>query len=165
MVQELRWVYRKKGGDRLRPYRWDFSEKDGRAVREKVDEIYGYSTYAGRNNWINLYATSGDGVHWEKPNLGLVEFQGSRNKNICPSEDFVPTYYDLNDPDPKKRYKKVVKRGGIAGPKTRPDSMLGMELRWIYSTHLMESSGFPTKATPGRWEKVSLGGTGAGDSS
>ena len=110
----------KKGGERLRPYRWDFSEKEGRAVREEVDEIYGYSAYAGRNDWINLYATSRDGVHWEKPNLGLVEFQGSRNNNILPSENFVPTYYDPNDPDPKKRYKKVVKREGSRRPKSDP---------------------------------------------
>ena len=155
----------KKGGERLRPYRWDFSEKEGRAVREKVDEIYGCSAYAGRNDWINLYATSRDGVHWEKPNLGLVEFQGSRNNNILPSENFVLTYYDPNDPDPKKRYKKVVKREEAAGRRATPDSMPGTELRWICSIHLMELSGFPTKATPARWAKDSPGGTGAGDSS
>ena len=28
------------------------------------------------------YAESGDGVHWEKPNLGLHEFQGSKANNI-----------------------------------------------------------------------------------
>ena len=58
----------KKGGDRLRPYRWDWSVEDGRAVRRKVEEIYGYSEYAGRNDWIGLYAESKDGIHWKKPN-------------------------------------------------------------------------------------------------
>ena len=28
------------------------------------------------------YAESGDGIHWEKPELGLVEFDGSRKNNI-----------------------------------------------------------------------------------
>jgi len=30
----------------------------------------------------NCYATSTDGIHWEKPNLGLVEFKGSKDNNI-----------------------------------------------------------------------------------
>ena len=29
-------------------------------------------------------ATSTDGIQWEKPNLGLVEFGGSKNNNILP---------------------------------------------------------------------------------
>ena len=29
-----------------------------------------------------LYATSADGIHWEKPELGLHEFDGSRANNI-----------------------------------------------------------------------------------
>ena len=28
------------------------------------------------------YATSQDGVHWHKPNLGIVEFDGSKDNNI-----------------------------------------------------------------------------------
>jgi hypothetical protein len=28
------------------------------------------------------YATSPDGIHWEKPNVGLYEFQGSKNNNM-----------------------------------------------------------------------------------
>jgi len=33
------------------------------------------------SRWL-CYATSRDGVHWEKPRLGLVEFEGSRENNI-----------------------------------------------------------------------------------
>ncbi|GMU19934.1 MAG: hypothetical protein AMXMBFR13_00380, partial [Phycisphaerae bacterium] len=29
-----------------------------------------------------LYATSQDGIHWEKPELGLVEYKGSKANNI-----------------------------------------------------------------------------------
>jgi len=32
------------------------------------------------------YAESEDGVHWVKPNLGLVEWNGSRANNLCPIE-------------------------------------------------------------------------------
>ena len=28
------------------------------------------------------YASSKDGIHWEKPNLGLVDFEGNKNNNI-----------------------------------------------------------------------------------
>ena len=55
-------------------------------------------------------ATSADGVHWEKPDLGLVEFNGSRKNNIV---DFpVPNLwstcamlYEPSDPDPARRFK------------------------------------------------------------
>jgi len=40
------------------------------------------------------YAQSGDGIHWEKPELGLVEFEGSARNNIIwagpGSHNFVP---------------------------------------------------------------------------
>lgn len=53
-----------------------------------------------------LYATSGDGIRWEKPELGIVEFNGSRKNNIVvrgPSGAGV--YRDPRDPDPARRYK------------------------------------------------------------
>ena len=31
---------------------------------------------------VVCYAESRDGLHWEKPNLGICEFQGSRENNI-----------------------------------------------------------------------------------
>ena len=49
------------------------------------------------------YAESDDGVHWEKPELGLVEWDGSKANNIvpeagCPFDDPLET-------DPQKRFK------------------------------------------------------------
>ncbi len=35
------------------------------------------------------YAESKDGIHWTKPNLGLVEFKGSKKNNIILSDDSV----------------------------------------------------------------------------
>jgi hypothetical protein len=61
------------------------------------------------------YAESEDGVHWVKPELGLVEFNGSKNNNICLIEsqvfsltrvnDFLTVLHDPEDRDPAKRYK------------------------------------------------------------
>jgi hypothetical protein len=56
------------------------------------------------------YATSRDGVTWEKPDLGLVEFNGSKSNNICdfPASTLWSTAavcYDPDAPDPARRYK------------------------------------------------------------
>ena len=29
------------------------------------------------------YAEIGDGIHWERPSLGIFEFDGSKDNNIC----------------------------------------------------------------------------------
>ena len=56
------------------------------------------------------YATSADGMHWDKPALGLVEFNGSTQNNIV---DFAATrlacavLYEPEDSDPSHRFKMV----------------------------------------------------------
>jgi hypothetical protein len=79
------------------------------------------------------YATSRDGIHWEKPVLGLQSYQGSKENNLMipmttyedgsfydssgrfdtkifriregDGRNFRPVFYDAKDPDPKRRYK------------------------------------------------------------
>jgi hypothetical protein len=56
-------------------------------------------------------ATSKDGVHWEKPKLGLVDFEGSKENNLFPTPDnrrLVHVVFDPDDPDPKRRYKGLL---------------------------------------------------------
>ena len=68
-------------------------------------------------------ARSGDGVHWETPPLGLFEFRGSRDNNICvvnyPYSGVYPGPHELTgpciardplDPDPSARYKMALWR-------------------------------------------------------
>jgi hypothetical protein len=44
------------------------------------------------------YAESKDGIHWTKPNLGLFEFDGSKQNNIVlASRDFGDFHYNLRD--------------------------------------------------------------------
>ncbi|MFA6239605.1 MAG: hypothetical protein WC655_01675, partial [Candidatus Hydrogenedentales bacterium] len=58
-----------------------------------------------------LYATSADGIHWEKPNLGLVDYKGSKENNLL----FRRTHENHNpqvihtpwESDPNTRYKLV----------------------------------------------------------
>lgn len=50
------------------------------------------------------YATSTDGIHWEKPDLGLIEYQGSKRNNIV----FMPKgEYEIEG---------VLRRGGVHNP-------------------------------------------------
>lgn len=68
--------------------------------------------YAGfeRKHCHICYATSRDGVSWEKPDLGLVEFNGSRKNNIVefPHSNLWSTCAVIRDPedsDPARLYK------------------------------------------------------------
>lgn len=62
------------------------------------------------------YATSRDGYRWEKPELGLYEFGGSKRNNIV-GIWADPCYFnvikDPHDPDPKRLYKAL---GELEGP-------------------------------------------------
>jgi hypothetical protein len=46
----------------------------------------------------NLYAESEDGIHWQRPRLGLYEFEGSRDNNIIlPAGDLRGLIYEPQD--------------------------------------------------------------------
>ena len=57
------------------------------------------------------YAESEDGVHWIKPELGLVEYHGSRDNNLVLMEPAplgvicLKVLAEPDDPDPARRYK------------------------------------------------------------
>jgi hypothetical protein len=68
-----------------------------------------YLAHDAQNRWYTCYAESRDGYHWIKPELGLVERDGSTANNIIlhrEGYDFILTniYVDLDAPDPKRRY-------------------------------------------------------------
>ena len=67
---------------------------------------------------VTCLATSEDGVHWERPSLGLVEFDGSTDNNILPKRENLPTvpaFQDLHEKDPAKLYKALRMRRERAG--------------------------------------------------
>ena len=59
------------------------------------------------------YATSNDGIHWDKPILRQKEFDGSLENNFVtvdpklewPANAMQNVVYDPHDPDPKRRFK------------------------------------------------------------
>lgn len=92
-----------------------------------------------KSRWL-CYATSRDGIHWEKPSLGLVAFQDSKDNNIVfphtPSSRHEPgcVFIDRNPRcPPDKRYKMVCSYDGPGGSGTyvgaSPDG-----LRWTLLT-------------------------------
>src|SRR5206468_4154813 len=65
-----------------------------------------------RNGDLVLYATSRDGVHWVRPNLGIYAFGGSRDNNIVYDMHSPNVIVDAREADPARRYKMVGYRGG-----------------------------------------------------
>lgn len=56
------------------------------------------------------YARSKDGELWEKPDLGLYEWEGSKNNNIACDPNGPGMYHivrDEQDPNPERRYKAL----------------------------------------------------------
>jgi hypothetical protein len=61
----------------------------------------------GDVNQLVCYAVSKDGVHWEKPVLGIHEFEGSKENNISSIGDVLPViYHNPETSDPERRYVK-----------------------------------------------------------
>ncbi len=67
--------------------------------------------HTGRRREMGIcYAVSRDGIRWEKPSLGVVEFDGSKENNLVwrgPHGSGI--FKDPRDPDPKRRYKAFFK--------------------------------------------------------
>ena len=81
----------------------------------------------GQRRSMTAYAESDDGVVWQKPKLGLIEFDGSRQNNLVfsgPGSN-MSVFKDGNPNAPDdERYKAIVRAGDILGL-VSPDG-----LRW-----------------------------------
>lgn len=77
-----------------------------------------YHGWAGE--YRNLYATSEDGIAWTKPDLGLIEFNGSRANNLFlrrTREDHLPQVIHTPwERRPDRHYKLVNYDYGRSGP-------------------------------------------------
>ena len=87
------------------------SEANGMTLEERAKP---YKEHPKREMGI-CYATSKDGITWEKPDLGLVEYNGSKNNNIVwRGPHGAGIIKDLNERDPEKQY-KVIFQGMAVG--------------------------------------------------
>ena len=63
------------------------------------------------------YAISKDGKSWHKPELGVVEFEGSSQNNIVMRNVHgTGVFKDLRDPNPEHRYKAFMQNGVAFSP-------------------------------------------------
>ncbi len=91
----------------------------GRSVIYDIDDGIFKMWYQGcdlstERWWLIGYATSDDGVHWEKPDLGLYEYNGNKHNNVC-YDAVGPVMKDDSDPDPARRYQMAAKEGPHKG--------------------------------------------------
>ena len=96
-----------------RPWEGYLVLQPGSVIYDEEEQIFKiwYNTFGKKRNTdireFLCYATSKDGIHWEKPNLGVVEFRGSKANNIvlewCSWNHVV--LKEPDDPDPNRRYK------------------------------------------------------------
>ena len=86
-------------------YRMWYTAADGRFLKYKAGELYKYqNSYEGM--WL-CCAESSDGLKWVQPELGLCEFNGSRENNILGKGGCGSFLFDPVEPDKKRRYKCV----------------------------------------------------------
>jgi hypothetical protein len=89
------------------------------------------------------YAESTDGIHWVKPNLGLVGYHGNKANNLVAiePEDYTKWYPDRNvhvlyepeDPDPSRRYKMMLYVPYEGGGDTMVPLLSADGFRWRYA--------------------------------
>ena len=88
------------------PFLVDHSAK-GMTLEERDSKPY--KPPRGREMGI-CYATSKDGIHWEKPELGLIDYEGSKANNIVwRGPHGAGVFKDDSDTDPTRRYKMIFK--------------------------------------------------------
>jgi hypothetical protein len=86
------------------PFIVDQSSK-GVSLEQRKSTLYRGSKLAGREMGV-CYATSRDGLKWEKPELNLVEFNGSKANNlVLRGPHGAGVLLDADDPNPLRRYK------------------------------------------------------------
>jgi len=140
--------------------------EDGRGYR------MWYHSWAENQYWM-LYATSDDGLTWRKPDLGLVEYKGSKQNNIFSRrtrEDHNPQVIHTPwEKDAKRRYKYLNFDYGRTPPDhlvsgyygaCSPDGIRWTDVRrnpvlpdpgdvgcFVWDPHTQHYMGFPKKFT------------------
>ncbi len=91
----------------------------GTVFYDEQDECFKMWYRAIDDTCYACYATSKDGVHWDKPILNVKPHKGSTKNNIVLGS-VKPKFYldgfavikEPNEPDPKRRYKMLTYNGG-----------------------------------------------------
>ncbi len=91
---------------------WDAEESRFKCWYPAYDPALPEAPVGARRRWC--YAESADGVHWERPDLGLTSFAGSTANNLLRLEGVGESAAvlwsvakDPDDLDPERRYKAI----------------------------------------------------------
>ena len=89
---------------------WDSNfSQPGRVVYDERTQLFRmyYRAWTGDKTFL-CALESRDGLHWERPELGLVDFDGSTRNNITnASADHLVTILDPHEPDETRRWKQI----------------------------------------------------------
>lgn len=72
--------------------------------------------FEGKRHTMTAYAESEDGVHWHKPKLGIIEFNGSKENNLVwdgAAANMAPFRDDNPQCKPDERYKAVARTADL----------------------------------------------------
>lgn len=70
----------------------------------------------GKRRAMTAYAESDDGIHWHKPKLGIVEFEGSKDNNLVwdgAAGNMAPFRDDNPASKPDEQYKAIVRAADV----------------------------------------------------
>ena len=89
---------------------WDSqSAQPGRVIYDACNQRFRmyYRAWTGEQTFL-CALDSDDGLHWERPELGLVEFDGSTRNNITTAcADHLATIWDAHEQDESRRWKQI----------------------------------------------------------
>lgn len=135
-----------------KPWEPYISNLYGKIVYDEKDKLYKCwysifiesklesSTPLEKRAWVNwtesrraggvCYATSKDGIKWDKPELGVIDFRGEKKNNIVlRATHGVGVLDDRRETDPKKRYKAILPGRGRTLVWFSPDGLNWTEKR------------------------------------
>ena len=136
--------------------------------RRERDKIVAADVYEGPRH-ASCLATSEDGIHWERPELGLVEFDGSTRNNLLPPQSTMPETFpperkpgfsffeDLHEKDAARRFKGLIRTFGAMALDPDPAIPPGMKFHLYYSPDGLEWTACESNPVidyspkPGRW--------------
>jgi hypothetical protein len=91
-----------------------------------------YSGFDGKARQV-CYAVSKNGTEWTKPKLGFVDYNGSKDNNLCAIDGEQAmkgminlVLHDPEDPDPERRFKMVRE----VNPEMKPAAVSADGVRW-----------------------------------
>lgn len=103
-------VIRDQENGTLRLYYTTFIKDDDSALTPLFERPRRHYQPSSERITATCFAISNDGIEWEKPELGIAEFEGCYSNNILlKNAHGTSVLFDPDDPNPTRRYKLITK--------------------------------------------------------